>query len=89
MAANEPRLAAPRVAILAPIGGLAIIVFGVFVDAQIAVLLFSAFAMAGAIARVTAPASRSFAVRSRAVDVAVLGLLGIALLLLGLTTPLG
>ena len=89
MSDNEPQLAAPRIAILAPIGGAVIVVFGVLVSAQAAVLLLGAFAIAGAVARVTAPMSRSFAVRSRAVDVAVLGFLGLALLLLGLTTPLG
>jgi hypothetical protein len=89
MAAPEPLLAAPRVAILAPLGAAAIVLFGVLVSAQAGVLLLGAFAIAGAIARLSATGARAFAVRSRAVDSAVLGFLGLALLLLGLTTPLG
>ena len=88
-AASEPIATPLRVSVLAPLGGAAITAFGVFVSAQAAVLIFAAFAIAGAIARRVTPASRAFAVRSRAVDIAVLGVLGIALTLLGLTTPLG
>ena len=89
MSPTEPRLASARVAIFALSGGLVILGFGVFVNAQVAVLLLGAFAVAGAIARINASGSRLFGVRSRAVDIAVLGSLGLALLLLGLTTPLG
>ncbi len=89
MADSEPLLAAPRVATLAPLGGAGIVAFGVLVNAQAGVLLLGAFAIAGAVARIYAPGARAFAVRSRAVDSAVLGFLGVALLLLGLTTPLG
>ena len=55
MDANEPQLAAPRIAILVPLGGLAIVAFGVLVDARIAVLLLGVFAIAGAIARAVGP----------------------------------
>ena len=78
-----------RLALLVPLGGLALIGFGVAVNARAAVLLLAGFAIAGAVARGVTPAARAFAVRSRAVDVAVLGVLGAALMLLGMTTPLG
>jgi len=78
-----------RVALWAPAGGLAIVVFGVLVDARAAVLLLGAFAIAGAVARLVTPDNRAFIVRSRGVDMCVLGLLGLALVVLGLTTPLG
>ena len=61
-----------RVTIAAPIGGLAIVALGVLVSAQLAVLVFAAFALAGAIARIVTPENRAFVVRSRAVDVTVL-----------------
>jgi len=89
MTDNDSLHAVRRVTILAPVGGLAIIAFGVFVNAQVAVLVFAAFALAGATARIITPEARAFVVRSRAVDVAVLGVLGISLALLGFTTPLG
>lgn len=89
MSAKDPRQTLRRVTILAPVGGLAIIALGVLVNARLAVLVFAAFALAGAIARIVTPENRAFVVRSRAVDVAVLGFLGVALLLLALTTPLG
>lgn len=78
-----------RVAVLAPVGGVAIVALGVLVNARAAVLVLGAFAIAGAVARVVTPDNRAFVVRSRAVDVAVLGILGAALMLLGMTTPLG
>ena len=89
MSPTNRRQKPQRVTILAPIGGLAIIAFGVIVDARLAVLVFAAFALAGAIARIVTPENTAFVVRSRAVDVAVLGFLGTALLLLAFTTPLG
>ena len=90
MTAAHESVATPlRISVLAPLGGAAITAFGVFVDAQAAVLIFAVFALAGAIARRVTPTSRAFSVRSRGVDVAVLGFLGLALALLGLTTPLG
>ena len=86
MTPNEPLLAAPRVAILVPLGGLAIIALGVLVDTRIAVLLLGLFAIAGAVARAVGPDDSAFAVRSRALDVATLVCFGIALPLLGLAT---
>ena len=86
MNANEPLLAAPRIAILVPLGGLAIIALGVLVDTRIAVLLLGLFAIAGAVARAVGPDDGAFAVRSRALDVAILGVFGIVLPLLGLAT---
>jgi hypothetical protein len=87
---DKHRLRPPRpITWLVPAGGIAIILFGVFVNARLAVLVFAAFAIAGALARVITPETRAFVVRSRAVDVAVLGVLGVALAILALTTPLG
>jgi hypothetical protein len=77
------------VELLAPAAGLAIIAFGVFVNARAAVLLLAAFAIAGAVARQVTPEARAFAVRSRVVDVTVLGSLGAVLGVLGMTTTLG
>ena len=78
-----------RLAILAPAAGVGILLFGVFVNARAAVLVLGAFAIAGAIARFVTPDVGAFVVRSRVVDVAVLGFFGAALMLLGMTTPLG
>jgi hypothetical protein len=78
-----------RIATLAPAAGLVIVLFGVLVNARAGVLVLGAFAIAGAVARFVSPDSRAFVVRSRVVDVAVLGFLGGALMLLGMTTPLG
>ena len=89
MGPKDSRLTPRRVTIAAPVGGLAIVAFGVLVSAQVAVLIFAAFAIAGAAARIVTPETTAFVVRSRVVDVAVLGCLGVALLLLALTTPLG
>ncbi|MGC4175906.1 DUF3017 domain-containing protein [Demequina sp.] len=87
--AKTPSLAPLRIAVLAPLGGLAIVLVGVLVNARAAVLLLGAFAIAGAVARFVTPEQQAFAVRSRIVDVVVLGVLGAALMLLGMTTPLG
>ena len=87
--AQQPLAPLPRVALFVPLAGVAIVGFGVLINARAAVLLFAAFAIAGAVARMVAPPSRAFAVRSRTVDVAVLGVLGAGLGLLGMTTPLG
>jgi hypothetical protein len=86
--AKTPAVTPLRLAILAPAGGLVIVLFGVLVNARAAVLVLGAFAIAGAVARFVTPDVRAFVVRSRGVDVAVLGVLGAALMLLGMTTPL-
>jgi len=78
-----------RLAILAPAGGLLIVAFGVLVNARAAVLVLGAFAVAGAVARWVGAEASAFTVRSRGVDVGVLAFLGAALMLLGMTTPLG
>jgi hypothetical protein len=89
MATKDPDRVPRRVTVLAPAGGLAIIAFGVLVNARAAVLIFAAFALAGAVARIVTPENRAFVVRSRTVDACVLGFLGVALGALALTTPLG
>jgi hypothetical protein len=85
----DPTLTPPRVAIAASVGAVTVVIVGALVNARGAVLVLAAFALAGAIARIVTPATRAFAVRRRAVDVAVLAVLGLALGFLGLTTPLG
>ena len=70
-------------------GGIAIVILGTFIEPRATVLILAGFALAGAAARIITPQTRAFAVRSRAVDVAVLGVMGLALLFLGLTTQLG
>jgi len=89
MSGNEPTMAPPRIAYAVCIGGIAIVVLGTFIEPRATVLILAAFALSGAVARIITPATRAFAVRRRAVDVAVLGTLGLALGFLGLTTPLG
>jgi hypothetical protein len=89
MTRDEPTLTPRPVAYAVCAGGIAIVVLGTLTNPRAAVLILSLFALAGAIARITTPAARSFAVRRRAVDVTVLGVLGLALGFLGLTTPLG
>jgi hypothetical protein len=66
-----------------------IVMFGVLVNARAAVLVLGVFAIAGAVARWVAAEGTAFAVRSRGVDVGVLAFLGAALMVLGMTTPLG
>jgi uncharacterized membrane protein len=85
----DPTLTPPRVAIVASVGVVVVVVLGALVNARAAVLALAVFALAGAVARIVTPATRAFAVRRRAVDVTVLAVLGLALGFLGLTTPLG
>jgi len=89
MSPQEPLHAPPRVAYIVCLGGIAIVILGTFIEPRATVLILSGFALAGALARIITPQTRAFAVRSRAMDVAVLGLMGLALGFLGLTTQLG
>lgn len=89
MSTDEPIQAPPRVAYAVSLGGIAIVMLGTLIEPRAAVLILAGFALAGAVARIVTPSTRAFAVRRRAVDVAVLGILGLVLAFLGLTTPLG
>lgn len=85
---TEP-LAPVRVAVAAAVACVLIALSGLVIGVDVAVLALAAFAAAGAVARVVTPMGRAFAVRRRAIDVAVLAVLAIGLAFLGLTTPLG
>ena len=85
---SEP-LAPATVAVAAAIAVVVIALSGLVIGMDLAVLALAVFAGAGAVARVVTPMGRAFAVRRRAIDVAILALLAVGLLFLGLTTPLG
>lgn len=85
---SEP-LAPVRVAVTAAVACVLIALSGLVIGVDLAVLALAAFAAAGAVARVVTPMGRAFAVRRRAIDVAVLATLAIGLAFLGFTTPLG
>ncbi|MDN4478197.1 DUF3017 domain-containing protein [Demequina sp. SYSU T00039] len=84
---SEP-LAPVRVAVTAAVACVLIALSGLVIGVDLAVLALAAFAAAGAVARVVTPMGRAFAVRRRAIDVAVLAFLAIGLAFLGFTTPL-
>lgn len=84
----EP-LAPARISAIIAVAVVAIALSGVLVGVDVAVLALAVFALAGAVARVITPVERAFAVRRRAIDVAVLLALSAGLFWLGLTTPLG
>ena len=86
---KETPLATATMALVALIVVGAIVVFGAFIDVKVAVLVLAGIALAGAIARMVAPATRVFSVRRRAVDVAMMLGFAVALAVLGLTTILG
>lgn len=86
---NEPEFTPSRVAALVLVAAAVLVALAAIVSAQVAIVSLGVFGLAGAGARVFAPLSRSFVVRRRLVDVAVLGTLGLALIYLGLATPLG
>ena len=86
---NEPDFTPSRVAALVLAAAAALVALAAIASAQVAIIALGVFGVAGAAARVVAPLSRSFVVRRRYVDVAVLGTLGLGLIYLGLTTPLG
>jgi len=89
MPLKKLRLVPEPLAVGAVVVSFAIVAIAWLVDVQVAVFLFGALALGGAVARVVMPAQKAFAVRRRAVDVAMLGALGLALLFLAYATPLG
>lgn len=70
------------------IAAVAAVLVAVVLSARAGVVTIAVFALCGAIARVFTPMSGAFVVRRRFTDVAVLTVLGGALLYLGLTTAL-
>lgn len=84
---DTPRISV-TVAVAALAGVLGLVLLGMGTTMRLAVLALALYLCAGAVARVLLPASRTLAVRRRAVDVAVLLTLAAALVFLGLTTPL-
>jgi hypothetical protein len=85
---NENYRTSATVAIAVLVGVFAILLVALVTNIRAGVILLALFALAGAVARVVSPASAAFAVRRRAVDVAVLLVLGLALGYLGLTASL-
>lgn len=77
------------VAIAALIAAWVLVLLAFVVSPAVSVLALSAFALAGAGARVASPLRRAFVVRRRAADVLILTVLGVALAYLGLTANLG
>lgn len=70
-------------------GGVAVVTLVSLISVTAAVLLAAGFAAAGAVARVLLPVDKAFHIRRRSIDVATAMLFAIALLILGLTAPLG
>ncbi|MFN3867113.1 MAG: DUF3017 domain-containing protein [Demequina sp.] len=81
-------LASGRTAVIALSAVVAVVAIGAFVDVPAVVLVLALLALAGAVTRLVLPAGRSFSVRRRYVDVALLLAFAIALGFLALTTPL-
>ncbi len=77
-----------RAALIAT-GAVAVVTLVSLISVTAAVLLASALAAGGAIARVLLPVDKAFHIRRRSIDVATAMAFSIALLVLGLTTPLG
>jgi hypothetical protein len=67
----------------------AIVAVAWLVNVQLALVLFALLALGAAVARIVMPANKAFAIRRRAIDVFILSVLGVALLFLAFTTPLG
>jgi len=67
----------------------ALVLFGAFVDVQVAVFLLAGLAVAGAVLRLVVKTGKTFTVRRRATDVPILLGFAVVLTFLGLTTPLG
>lgn len=82
-------LTSGRTAVVALCAAGAIIAVGALVDVRAGVFMLAGLALVGAVARLTLPAGKSFSVRRRYVDVAVLLAFVAALTFLGLSTPLG
>ncbi|MDN4471603.1 hypothetical protein [Demequina zhanjiangensis] len=77
-----------RIAVLTLIGMAIVVASSLLVGSMVAVLLMAAACAGGAIARIVLPVESAFAVRRRAVDVAVMVTFAAALGFLGLTAPL-
>jgi len=67
----------------------AIVLYGTFVDVQVAVLALAGVALVAAVLRMVVKTGRTFTVRRRAIDVPILLGFAAVLTFLGLTTPLG
>ena len=83
------RLVPLPLALGAFVASFAIVAVAWLVNVQLALVLFAVLALGGAVARIVMPAQKAFAIRRRAVDVAMLAVLGAALLFLAFSTPLG
>ncbi|MFW2513052.1 hypothetical protein ACNI3K_04680 [Demequina sp. SO4-13] len=82
-------LASSRTARVALVAAVVVVGVGALIDVQAGVLMLAVLALVGAVTRLTLRAGRSFSVRRRYVDVMVLVAFAMALVFLGLTTPLG
>lgn len=85
---TEPERPSAEISTAVVVAALAFVATATF-SPQLATLLLSGFAAAGAAARIVAPKKRAFVVRTKGVDVAILAVLAAALAYLGLSTPLG
>ena len=86
---SDLHLTPRRVAIAVLVAVWMLVMLAFIASPAVAVLALSAFALAGAAARVGTPLRRAFAVRTRAIDVLVLTTFGLALGYMGLTATLG
>lgn len=77
-----------QVALLTVLAAVGAVLLSLVLGARVGVLVMAAACAAGAVARLALPAERAFAVRRRAVDVAMMIAFATALTFLGLTTPL-
>ncbi len=87
MSYEEPETSEP-VAVLTIVGMAVAIGLSLLLGAQLAVLLMASACYLGAAARIALPVKRAFAVRRRAIDVAILLVFGGGLTFLGFTAPL-
>lgn len=79
---------AVTIATAAMLGAVALVVLGIATTMRVGVLAMAAYLLAGAVARLTLPASRALVVRHRLLDAVVLLAGALALGYLGLTTAL-
>ncbi|WP_430868432.1 DUF3017 domain-containing protein [Demequina aurantiaca] len=89
MSPKQIRIVPVRLAVGAVAACFVIVAVALLVNVQLALVLFGLLALGGAVARIVMPVEKAFAVRRRAVDVAMLAVLAAVLLFLAFTTPLG
>ena len=77
-----------QVALLTVLAAVGAVLLSLVLGARVGVFVMAVACAAGAVARLVLPAERAFAVRRRAVDVAMMVAFMAALTFLGLTTPL-